>query len=360
MKAIRYHVEELVTRVAEIESKATELVEIQVEKERLMFISNYSAVTSEFHNAADYWSAWEPKVRAEAMSIVRGKLDEYQTLLAERRRELERMHLEQLTIRDRWAEMRLRLNPERYEDSNAWWGSMIRPIRPDMSADILSGIPEFVNISESQLSRINPHHLIETARNLSKIHITASASIGVEPSAHIPWTILRSTSLELLKELSAILEKKQLSTSIVLSSINIIDILLRSLYCQDLTQFDDDERDLSRQITEHLSMSEKVSSLNPSMDPVVARFSADGKAECMQAAMNRLMDANQVKETQKMKARAESLLVLQGKLQGLQSFRQTGFEIPWESVWTSWTKTLGSAQSSTMGDMLPPPLQYTS
>ena len=364
MKAIRYHVEELLTKVQEIEGKANQLVEIQVEKERLVFLSNYSSVCSEYHNATEYWPMWEPQVRTEAMNIVRAKLDEFQGLLTERRRELEKMHLEQISIRDRWMEMRLRLNPERYEDTNAWWGSVIRPMRPDLSADILGGIPEFVTISERLMTQLHPSNLIETSRALSKIHLSTSASVGVvaDPPAQIPWTILRSTCLDLLKELSQVIMKKKRSSAIVLASLNMVDILLRLLYCHDLTQFDDEEQAMSAEIVKARGDAAALAkqAVNPSLDPVVAKFNADGKGECMQAAITRLMEGTRVRSQKEREEKAEVVLKLQAKLSALQAYRQTTFEVPWETVWAGWTKVIGPDGDGPMAEKNPPPLKYSS
>ena len=386
MKAIRSHVDELVGKIAEVESRTNELIEVQVEKERLVFISNYSSVSSEHHSATDYWPCWEPHVRADALRIVREKLAEFHQLLSERRQDLEKMHLEQITIRDRWAEMRTRLHPEQYEDTTAWWGSSIRPTNLRKPDDISAGIPEFLPLSEARISGIHPAHLVETSRGLSRIHLNTTASMGVlntpsvsDSPANIPWSILRSSCLDLLKELSVIQDRKTRYSPVLLSSLNIVDILLRLLYCHDITQFDEDEQSLSRQIVAARQQADGftkiLSELNPSLDAVVARFTVDEKPECVQAAIDKLMEASRAKNEHKREDQVNTVVQLQANLNSLLAYKLSTFENPWEAVWISWNKVLGSSALTTPADSVkssaspvdqtrwpdqPPPLQYSS
>lgn len=376
MKAIRVQINELTDKISDIELKSSKLVDYQVEKEKLVFMSNYSACHSDFHQATEYWPAWEPRVRQEATSIVRAKLDEFYHLVSERRRELEKMHLDQLTIRDKWAAMRTRLNPERYEDSSAWWGSVIKPPkRRDDSSD--EELPEFISMSEARIAAIQTLNLIETSRGVTRLHLNATAAMGMsnaisltESTPSIPWSILRSTSIDLIKELTCVLERKKNTTNpIIPQSINIVDILLRLLFSHDLSQFDDDERKYSDEIINLRACINPSNTFNPSLDPVVARFTADEKDECMKAAIEKYMgEAQSRADLQKMKQK-DQLLAVQTKLNNLRDYRQINYETPWKDVWESWNKVIGSSVGSSKvstpnissyTDNELPPLRYTS
>lgn len=345
MKAIRSSVDEIMAKISEIESKTNQLIEIQVDKERLYFMSNYSAVESEIHKAVEYWPVWEPHVRNEAISVIRAKIAELQRVASERRLELEKMHLEQLNIRDRWAEMRVRLHPERYEDNSTWWGSAVKPSRRvPYNPDSELGIPEYVPISDGRVQRIETTALIEASRALTRIHLNSAAVIGMKKSddtnASIPWSILRTTCLELLRELTTVLERKKVQTPIIVASVNMVDILLRLLYCYDLSQFDEEEREISDQIIALKNEIEKfntnISGLNPSTDPVVARFTADEKQECMQAAIYKVMEESRARWSKRRDELVTQLISVQAKLNSILNYKQSNYENPWIEVWRGW------------------------
>lgn len=363
MKSIRGHVDELVQKISEIETRANELVEMQVEKEKLIFISTYSNVSSDHHSAIDYWPIWEPHVRGEALSVIKSKLEEFQCLLTDRRKDLERMHLEQLAIRDRWAEMRNRLNPERYEDSSTWWGSMVRPVKDTLKSDFLNGIPELLSLPDSKLARIASAHVMNTSRGLSRIHLNTTSAMSVsgkDGAPEIPWTILRSTCLDLLKELAIVVERKVVFSPVVAASVNIIDILLRLLYCRDMTQFEEEEQSLSQKILQARKDTEifdqNIHGVNPSFDAVVARFTADEKAECVEAAIRKVMASSTSKNTSERDDRMRTLIELQAKLKTLQAYRTNNFELPWDATWVAWKRIVGE-DAKLDG---PPPLCYVS
>jgi hypothetical protein len=364
MKAVRSHIDDLLSKISEVESRSNELVEIQVEKERVAFISAYGGVKSDHHSAVEYWPVWEPKVREEAIGIIRAKIDEFQTVLTDRRRELERMHLDQLSIRDRWSELRGRLHPERYEESGAWWGSMVRAGKDSLLSDYLNGIPEMLPLSESQISQIRSNQILSTSRGLSRIHLNTTTVLSMDVSSskennQVPWSILRSVCLDLLKELSLVIERKNVFSPVVIASVNIIDITLRLLYCRDMTQFDEEEQTISRQISEARREAEECASkldpakLNPGLDAVVARFTADEKPECVQAAIRKVMEDAKYRNTNRRDDCMQTVITLQSKLNTLLAYRQTNFETPWDSVWTAWRAIVGSEPG-----MDPPPLQY--
>jgi hypothetical protein len=307
---------------------------------------------------------------------VKEKLEELQKAVSLKRVDLEKMHLDQLTIRDRWAEMRTRLHPERYEDPSAWWGSKIQPVKGGLSEEFLHGIPEFVSISEAKLASIPVAYVAETVRGLTRIHLNSTAAIGVktnpagEGMAEVPWSILRSTCIDLLKELTLVVERKRVmskSSSVVFASVNITDILLRLLYCHDVTQFEGEEQSLSRLImqarTEAENYSKLVSSINPSIDPVVARFTADEKPECVQAAIRQVMSKSRNRNEDKRDERIKNMIELQAKLNMLLAYKQANFEDPWITTWAAWKKIVGEVSPGTgLPDpsVEPPPLQYTS
>jgi hypothetical protein len=366
MKAIRYSVDEIVAKITEIESKTGQLIEMQVDKERLYFMSNYSAVESEIHKAVEYWPVWEPHVRNEAISVIRAKIAELQQIASERRLELEKMHLEQLNIRDRWAEMRIRLHPERYEDSSTWWGSAVKPSRRvPYNPDSELGIPEYVPITDSRIQRIETTALIEASRALTRIHLNTSAVIGMKKSedtnSSIPWSILRTTCLELLRELTTVLERKKIQTPIIVASVNMVDILLRLIYCYDLAQFDDEEREISDQIVALKSEIEKfnmnISGLNPSNDPVVARFTADEKPECMQAAIAKVMEESRARWTKRRDELVSQLIGLQAKLNSILNYKQTHYENPWVDVWRGWSTVVGENMTDPNSGVSTPHIQ---
>ena len=369
MKTIRAHVDEILQKISDVETRANELVEIQVEKERQAFFSSYSSVKSEHHSATDYWSVWEPHVRQEAMDVIKAKLDEFQALLTDRRRDLEKMHLDQLTIRDRWAEVRVRLHPERYEETGAWWGSMMRPTKETLMSDYLHGIPEMLTLSEAQMMQITVTHINSASRGLSRIHLNASAAMNIsvhsQETSQIPWSILRSACLDLLKELSFVVERKKPYSPVIGASVNVIDILLRLLYCRDMTQFDDDEQTLSNQIIQARQEAERISSsmepgiMNPGLDPVVARFTADEKAECVQAAIRKVMEDSKTRSVIKRDDHMRTVIELQARLNSLLAYKQTNFENPWETIWVAWRSIVGSDPKADDG-RVPPPLQYQS
>ena len=367
MKTIRAHVDELLQKISDVETRANDLVEIQVEKEKQAFFSQYSAVKSDHHAATDYWTIWEPHVREEAMEIIKIKLDEFQTLLSERRRELEKMHLDQLTIRDRWSEVRVRLHPERYEETGAWWGSMMRPTKDTLMSDYLHGLPEMLVLSEAQIMRITGNQIASALRGLSRIHLNASAvlnmSTGTQETGQIPWSILRSACLDLLKELSQVVERRKSYSPVVSASVNVIDILMRLLYCRDVTQFDDEEQLLSRQIVQARKDAENCASnlepgqVNPSLDPVVARFTADEKPECVQAAIRKVMEDSRTRNEVQRDDRMRTVIDLQSRLNSLIAYKQSNYESPWETTWVAWKAIIGSDPMADDG-RLPPPLQY--
>lgn len=364
MKAIRSHVDEILQKISEVESRANEIVEIQVEKEKVAFLGTYSGIKSDHHSAIEYWPIWEPKVRDEASKIVKAKLDEFQALLGERRKDLERMHLDQLTIRDRWAEVRQRLHPERYEESGAWWGSMVRPGKDTLMTDFLRGIPEMLALSEADFSKIKSSQVIGTSRGLSRVHLNATSLLNLDLSAskqgdQVPWSILRSVCLDLLKELSIACDRKNVFSPVVIGSVNVIDILLKLLYCRDMTQFDDEEQLLSKQIIQARNEADECAkklepvNVNPSLDPVVARFTADEKPECVQAAIRKVMEDSRNRNTVKRDDRMQAVITLQTKLNTLLTYRQTNFETPWDQIWIAWKGVVGSEPVNE-----PPPLQY--
>jgi hypothetical protein len=367
MKTIRAHVDEILQKISDVESRANDLVEIQVEKEKQSFFSSYSAVKSEHHSATDYWTVWEPHVRQEAMDIIKKKLDEFQNLLTDRRRDLEKMHLDQLTIRDKWSEIRVRLHPERYEETGAWWGSMVRPTKDTLMSDYLHGLPEMLILSDSQLQQITSTPINLALRGLSRIHLNASAALnlssGSQETGQIPWSILRSGCLDLLKELSLVVDRKKAYSPVVIASVNIIDILLRLLYCRDMTQFDEEEQSISARIVQARQEAERIASslepaaLNPGLDPVVARFTADEKAECVQAAIRKVMEASRTRNETKRDDHMRAVIELQAKLNSLIAYKQTNYENPWETVWVSWRSVVGTNPQADDG-RLPPPLQY--
>jgi hypothetical protein len=326
-------------------------------------------VKSEHHSATDYWIVWEPHVRNEATDVIKTKLDEFQALLTDRRRDLEKMHLDQLTIRDRWAEIRVRLHPERYEEAGAWWGSMMRPTKETLMSDYLHGIPEMLVLTESQLSQITETHINAASRGLSRIHLNASAVMNIsshsQETGQIPWSILRSACLDLLKELSFVVERKKPYTPVIGASVNVIDILLRLLYCRDMTQFDDEEQSLSAQIIQARREAERIASnlepgqLNPSLDPVVARFTADEKTECVQAALMKVMEDSKNRNSVLRDDHMRTVIELQAKLNSIIAYKQTNYENPWETIWVAWRAVVGSDPKADDG-RVPPPLQYLS
>ena len=367
MKVARSQIDALLDQISDIEARANKLVEIQVEKEKIVFFGNYSSVSSEYHTAVDYWPIWEQQVREEAMRIVKEKLEELQKSVSLKRVDLEKMHLDQLTIRDRWAEMRGRLHPERYEDTTAWWGSIIKPSHGASSEEFLQGIPEFVSMSDAKLESIPVAYLTDTVRGLSRIHLNSTSAIGVKSSvttegtAGVPWSILRSTCIDLLKELTLVVERKKVNSPVVFASLNIADILLRLLYSHDTTQFEEEEQALSRLIMQARSEAENYSKLlsnvNPSVDPVVARFAADEKAECVQAAIKQVMSRSRHRNGDKRDERIRNMIELQAKLNMLLAYKQANFEDPWVATWSSWRKIVGDVKAESVE---PPPLQYTS
>jgi len=350
MKAIRSSVDEILAKISEVESKTTQLIEMQVDKERLYFMSNYSAVESEIHKAVEYWPVWEPHVRNEAISVIRAKIAELQQIASERRLELEKMHLEQLNIRDRWAEMRIRLHPERYEDSSSWWGSAVKPSRRvPYNPDSELGIPEYVPVTDSRVQRIETTALIEATRSLTRIHLNSAAVIGMKkpddnPNIKIPWSILRTTCLELLRELTTVLERKKAQTPIIVASVNMVDILLRLLYCYDLSQFDEEEREISDRIVALKAEIDKfntnIAGLNPSTDPVVARFTVDEKRECMQAAIAKVMEESRSRWTKRRDELVTQLIAIQAKLNSILNYKHTNYENPWIEVWRGWSSVV--------------------
>ena len=376
MKAIRVHIDELTGKISDIEQKSSQLVEHQVEKEKIVFMSNYSSCESDYHKAVEYWPVWEPRVRQDAIGIIRAKLDEFYSLIADRRRELEKMHLDQLTIRDKWSIMRSRLNPEIYEDSSAWWGSVIKP--PSSSVPSGEELPETISISANRLCQIETGHLIETCRGLRRLHLNATASIGIlrstvqsETTPSIPWSILRSTCIDLIKELTLVFERrKSLSSPIILQSINIIDILLRLLFSHDLSQFDEEEYKYTTEISRLKNLVNGLGErgFNPSTDPVIARFTADEKDECMQAAIARYIGETQNRRDNEKNQQIQLLLQTQGNLNSLRDYRQTNYEAPWKDVWNSWSNVVGKGTPVPSGITTPfmtavdglPPLRYSS
>lgn len=369
MKVVRSQIDALLDQISDIEARANRLVDTQVEKEKLVFFGNYSSVSSEYHAAVDYWPIWEQQVREEASRLVKEKLEELQKQVSQKRVDLEKMHLDQLTIRDRWAEMRTRLHPERYEDTSAWWGSIIKPLKGGMSEEFLQGIPEFVSVSETRLESIPVAHVSDTVRGLSRIHLNSTSAIGVKSSPAngvmetVPWSILRSTCIDLLKELGVVIEKKKIRSPIVFASVNIIDILLRLLYSHDVTQFEDEEQSLSRLImqarTDAENFGKMVTNLNPATDPVVARFTADEKPECVKAAINLLMSKSRNRNEGKRDERISNMIELQAKLNMLLAYKQANFEDPWIGTWTAWKRIVGGVTPD-HPSVEPPPLQYTS
>jgi len=354
MKAIRASVDDILSRISEIESKSSQLIDMQVEKERLYFMSNYSAVESLVHKAVEYWPVWEPHVRNEALSVVRDKLNVLHQQASDRRSELEKMHLEQLNIRDRWAEMRLKLHPEQYEDSSAWWGSAIKPSRRvPINPDSDLGIPEYVPLTEHRLHLLQVTPILEAARALTRIHLNSAAVAGIAPTdvtSTIPWSLLRTACLELMRELSAVLDKKKVLSPIVVASVNMVDILLRLLYCYDLSQFDEEEQTVSDDILKAKSAIDEfnkcLGELNPSGDAVVARFTADEKTECMQAAIAKFTMESRIGLEKRREELVNEIIALQAKLNVIQSYKQTNYENPWDDVWKGWSNIVGDNMTS--------------
>lgn len=349
MKAIRSNIDDILNRMNEIESRATELIEIQVDREKLVFMSNYSSVTSDYHRATEYWPDWEPHVRDEALSIIRAKLEEYQTLVSKKRAELETMHLHQLAIRDRWSEMRKRLNPERYEDTATWWGACIRP-GGGSGKEADSDIPEYVSITDTRLRQLKSTDFIEAIRGLTRVYLNSAAATGMsedKSTAKIPWSILRATCLDLLKEFARALERNAspMFSSMMVASINMIDIMLRLLHCYDMSEFDSEEREISNQILQAKKeidgFNSGIATVNPSNDPVVARFTADAKKECMQAALNRFMDGTKERNAKKREDLISKVISLEAQLHAMQNYKHTHYENPWNEVWTCWTSVVG-------------------
>jgi hypothetical protein len=344
MKAIRASVDDILSKISEIESKSVQLVEMQVEKERLYFMSNYSSVESLIHKAVEYWPVWEPHVRNEALSVIRDKLNELHQQASDRRSELEKMHLDQLNIRDRWAEMRLKLHPEQYEDSSAWWGSAIKPSRRvPINPDSDLGIPEYVVVTENRVNLLQITPILEASRSLTRIHLNSAAV--ADGSQTIPWSLLRAACLELMRDLTVVIENRKITSSLIVASVNMIDILLRLLFCYDLSQFDEEEAAISDKILKAKEaideFNRNLSGLNPSGDAVVARFTADEKTECMQAAIAKFTLESRMRMEKRREELVNEVISLQAQLNTIQSYKQTNYENPWEDVWRGWSCIVG-------------------
>lgn len=80
----------------------------------------------------------------------------------------------------------------------------------------------------------------------------------------------------------------------------------------------------------------------------------------MQAAITRLMEGTRVRSQKQREEKAEVVVNLQAKLSALQAYKQTTFEVPWETVWVGWTKVIGPAGDELMVEKNPPPLKYSS
>jgi hypothetical protein len=164
--------------------------------------------------------------------------------------------------------------------------------------------------------------------------------------------------LDLLKELAIVVERKVGYSPVVAASVNIVDILLRLLYCRDMTQFDEEEQTLAGQVLQARKETEifdqNIRGVNPSLDAVVARFTVDEKPECVEAAIQKVMTSSTSRNTSERDERMRSLIALQAKLKGLQDYRTNNFELPWDSTWAAWKKVIGEDPKLDP----PPPLRF--